>query len=178
MASTVVTLADYADQILAETISALDTTDAKAPAVQEVSPGEPSLDCPEMVAVWVVGLGFEQTQPSTPAPAAGYRFKAPYAMNLAAFGLIITRCQPTPGPPRNSLPSEAVITAHARTLNQDLWAAWNWMYQRKEQGDFLGGTCSAFYLDPPSPIALQGQTAGWRMQFRARIDGYNPVPAA
>lgn len=175
MPSDVFTLADYAEELLANVVEALDTTDAKAPAEQFVSPGDPPLDCPDMLAVWVVTLGPENTQPGNPAPVLGHRQNDPGMLNLTAFGILISRCQPTPGPPRNPIPSATVKTAHARQTNEDVWAIWNWLYWSARNGTLFGGRCSEFYFDPPTPLAIQGGAAGWVARLRTRIDGYDPT---
>lgn len=175
MASDVSTLADFAEQLLAVAVAALATTDAGAPAVQFVSPGEPALDCPEMVAVHVTGLQVEPTQPATPAPAAGHRQQAPGMVQLAGFAITISRCAPGPNPPRSQLPPADAISAVARQTNQDIWAVWNHLYWLARDGSLFGGACSEFYFDAPTPLTISGQSAGWVARLRTRIDGYQPA---
>lgn len=168
------TLADYAEDLLANVVDALETTPAKAPAERFVSFGIPAVDC-EQVTTWVITLAPEQTGPGTPPPIAGHRQNDPGLLQLATFGILVTRCVPTPSPPRNPIPSADVKTAKARETNQDIWAIWNWLYWSARKGTLFGGECSEFYFDPPAPLAISGGFAGWTAQLRTRIDGYDPT---
>lgn len=173
--SDVTTLDGYATELLALCAAALAETDAGAPTVQFVSPGEPALDCPEMLAVFVTGLAPEQTQPTTPAPAAGHRHRPPGMVILASFAIVAARCIPVPNPPRTTIvPADKLTSAAART-NQDVWAIWNRLYWAAHDGSLFGGSCKSFYFDTPAPLPIAGQTAGWTMRLRASIDGYQPA---
>ena len=144
----------------------LDTTTARAPASQFLSPTRPAFDC-EFVAVQVARLAEDTTSPlSLTATKKRNHFGN---IILATFLIYVVRCAPMMV--GANPPTDAAKTASATTVQEDAWAIWNGI---RDQQDELFDDCLGVYFDGGTPIQESGGYVGWLFQIRASIEGYTP----
>lgn len=168
MSSTITTLTDEADALLAVCEAALATTDAGVPDRVFLSPSPPIWDCCPFLNVYVAGLREETTSPISPIAETALRGKFGNVI-LATYVITAVRCAPVPAG-LNGLPSVADIQASAIEVEQDGWALWNGIRHAHADG-VIFDRCIGVHFDGGSPIAEQGGCVGWQFQIRASIPG-------
>ena len=174
MASSVTTLYDFATELLAASVVALDSTAAGAPAAQFVSYALPSLDCPEQLTVDVRQLGADGNAPTAPGMARGHLTQVGHLTNLGTFVVTMTRCVPVVDGTTGQFPSSTAIQAAAGVILEDGWAWWNHMSVLIRTSQLWGGRCATIYRDPGVPVQGSGGSAGWAFAMRPVIGGYVP----
>lgn len=169
--SDVTTPMDFAEELLAAAVAALNTTAAGAPARQAVVPPMPVIDC-EQVVVYVPGFVIESTTPG--GLAAAHKTQMGLRMNMQTLAVQVVRCVPVPDA-RGNPPSAAALQTSASAILQDGWAMWNHFSVLIRTGGLFNGKCAALYVDSGVPVPAQGGFGGWTMTVRAQIDGYIPA---
>jgi hypothetical protein len=143
-----------------------------------VSPGPPAWDCPPQLTVHAGGPVIGDTLPLSPNLQPFHRVGGPAAfVNLVALTITVIRCVPAMGEGL-SFPAPAEIEAAAVETLADVWAIWNYIINRKRQGalfaDDKGNPRSReLVLDPAVPLNIQGGAAGWQIQVRVELPGYD-----
>jgi hypothetical protein len=167
MASTVSSLTDLAQDVLAVAETCLATTTAGVPALTYISPASPAFDCCPALIVSVAALTEESTAPQTTAMDSGRR--GSYGrLNLATLVVTALRCAP------EMQQDGSVVVAEIETVTsqvlEDAWALWCGFYHAILNGDFEG-TCNDVHFDRGVAVLEQGGCCGWSFQFRAQLDG-------
>lgn len=161
-------LHDLAADVLKACEQILDVTNG-APERAYVSHGLPALDCDpcDQLAVNVTNIG---EAPSTAADplSPGVRKSR---VNLTGLAVTIARCYPTVDS-RGRAPTADALTAASRDLNADAWALWNGLW--RQRGD-LFAACDLVLFDGMVPISPEGGCAGWLLQIRFELGGYDPL---
>lgn len=101
---------------------------------------------------------------------AGTRPRQDFRINLIGMAVTITRCVPTLDNNGNP-PSVASSTAAAEQASQDIWTLYNELWNMVRAGD-LFEVCKEVYFDGATPVPAQGGCAGWRLNLRVQIEGY------
>lgn len=158
-------LQDLAEDVLAAAGQILQAE--TAPALRSfVAHGPPALDCCDQLAVHVATIGEAPTTgPTVLSP--GLRHTSG-RVNLTTLIVTISRCHPVldaDGQP----PKAAELTAAAALLNADAWALWNGLYRMRDQ---LFAACDLVFFDGMVPLPPQGGCAGWALQIRFELPGY------
>ncbi len=165
-------LQDLAQDVLDAAALILATTGNPEIERAFVSHGPPALDCCNQLAVNVGQIGEAATQAtSVLQPGLRHAFAR---VNLTTLLITVTRCHPTLDDFDNP-PSAEALTAAAAELNADAWALWNGLYRMQET---LFEACDLVFFDGSVPLVPQGACAGWMMQIRFELGGYNPFPGS
>jgi hypothetical protein len=168
--STVTSLTDLAEAVLAVAETCLATTTAGTPDLTYISPASPAFDCCPALIVSVAALTEESTSPLGTAMDSGRR--ASYGrVNLATLAVTALRCA-------SEMQNDgSVVVAEIETITaqvlEDAWALWCGFYKAIKDGTFEG-TCDDVHFDRGVAVLEQGGCVGWSFQFRAQIDG---IPA-
>lgn len=174
--SDVATLNSYAEEILAVAADAVATTIGGPIDRAFVSTTRPALDCCPQLTVDLRSFVVEQLSPSTPVAAAGQRSKL-RIVYVAGYVVTVVRCSTAADVSQGGLPATGPIAALALETSEDLWAVWNAVRQKWNDGSgFLDGNCKDLYPDPPTPVNQEGGCVGWELPFRVWVDGYDPLP--
>lgn len=154
-------LLDAAEAAL-DTIPSYEVNLKGAPARAFVSPGEPALDCCPQLTVHVAGSQHISPVGGLPAFHQKDRVSGP------TLQITMVRCIPADEQP----PTDEMQDA-AEQINADGWALWNHLFNLWSADD-LFTLCGVLSLDllpqPPS-----GGCAGWRLNVRTNLDGYQEV---
>lgn len=171
--STVDTLADYAEELLAAAVLALATTSSGVPPRQGVVPAPPAIDC-EQVTVHIDMLGNDSVSPSSPPTQVSHQF-ATGLLIITTLVVTVARCVPSVKTKAGTIqvPTGPQLTAASRKINQDAWAVFNTIVTMKDRGDLFNGRCRGMYVSPAVPIESAGGYAGWQIIVRPQIDGYD-----
>jgi hypothetical protein len=171
-------LYDLAAALLAAASSSLDEILpplVQAPDRRFVSYGVPSDDCCEQLVVYVNPIAELGTGLSQGPNQQGKRHARAW-LNQALFVVQIGRCVPVVevvgGKP--VLPELAAIDAAAQQHLADGWALWNGIHNRVAAGDIFG-SCDNIVFDPLNERSPSGGCAGWLMNIRAVVFGYQPA---
>lgn len=143
---------------------------AGAPQRQFVSPGAPAFDCCEdgQLTVHTTAIGED---PHFGPVGSGVKHRASKAhVNLATFVVTIVRCVGAYGD--GGPPDPAAMEAVAEQTNADAWALWNGLWSATVSGD-LFSVCGEVYFDGLRAVPTSGNCAGWTLQVRASLDGYD-----
>jgi hypothetical protein len=173
-------LMDAATEYLAAVNEAVELGAAQsgAPPLDRVfvSPGVPSWDCGQ-IAVYVGSAVEADTAPLMPPLQPMRRVDMGRQLNLVTLTAVVIRCcVPVPtGEGANLLfPSGESMQAVAAQTNVDLWAIWNHLAQMKRAETLFPPKRREFIFDPAVPTAISGGCAGWQVQVRVELGGYNP----
>lgn len=153
----------------------LATTDAGAPSLEYVSPGEAALDCDcdgnGQLTTWVQGLGEAPTSPQGPTDVLQRaRFRA---QPMVTIQVLVARCLSI-AEGANLLPPDEMSLA-AIEVQDDAWAIWNGVMRAVEREE-LFAKCSPFQRVSAVPLPVQGGCIGWVITFSVNIPGYAPIP--
>lgn len=172
MAGTDVTDLDtLCHELLDASVEALDTIPAVAPGLAGsperffVSPGQPSLDCCDQLTVHASGVAEAPT--SALGLAAGKRAQQGARINHVGLVVTITRCI-TSVP---EIPLAADLEASAEQVNADGWALWNHIWNLI-RADMLFTLCGEVFWDGLRPVNPSGGCAGWTLNLRVSLEGY------
>lgn len=168
----IASLHDAVVELLAASADALDTiplfdpTLEGAPDRQVITAGQPVMDCCDQLAATATQV---LDAPLAPGGLAAGR-KIAGKINHVAMAVTITRCYPMPDengqPPTTDEQTEA-----ARQINADGWALWNHLYNMW-RADLLFTFCDELFFDSMRPLGPSGGCAGWVLQIRISLDGY------
>lgn len=164
-----------ASALLVQAASILDTTPAKAPAIQFVSHGPPPFDCCGMLAVAVGQITYEPVARGappyrTPDPKMGVVNRVP----LTVYALRCATAVPEGGI-QITLPQAQKMSADAQATYSDAWALWCGLRNRHHAGTlFPGYPCRVYDVDLGQPIAPDGGCIGWSVAVHVDLDGYSP----
>jgi len=165
--STVSTLSDYADELLAVSFAALEMTTAGAPERSYVSPALPTFDCCPMLTVVVDSLTEGSTSPTSPTEITARRADFG-SIILAGYQIWAIRCAPVID--NGHLPSPFEIAASALQVQEDGWALWNGIRRAHRHGEIFD-RCIGVHFDEGVAIREQGGCVGWMFRIRAMIPG-------
>lgn len=170
MASTIGTLGEFADQVLAVAAASLEHTDAGVPPRVYVSPTDPpTFDCCPFLAVSVTSLRERDTEPLT--SGGDQKRNTVGAVNMVTYSVWAVRCAVPWEPP--VAPSVGELAASANEVLQDGWALWNGMRSAIRQGDIFT-LCQGARLIGGDPVEEQGGCVGWVFTLEAMIEGIRP----
>lgn len=170
-------LYDLAAALLAAAASSLDEITAPlvgAPDRQYVYYGVPSDDCCEQLVVYVNPITELGTGLAEGPNQAGKRHSRAW-LNQVMFSIQTGRCVPTVEVVASKpvLPELADIDAATQQHLADGWALWNGIHNRVAAGD-LFGSCTNVVFDPLNE-RTPSDCAGWTMNIRAVVFGYQPA---
>jgi hypothetical protein len=135
-----------------------------------VSPGQPAIDCEQLV-VWNESLNESQFLAGSGAES---RAKAINRGGLAkaTIRIQITRCVPLPKQSGGKLtwPAPADLAASALQIDEDGWALWLGISAAIRDGD-LAEQCSGAERLGAEKMPLQGGFGGWLFGFRVPLEG-------
>lgn len=157
--------------LLSVCVSALNTTDARAPSLAAVYPGQPPVDCCPMLAVWWTPI----TQPlAGQAGAALDTFHHNRAwLNLVTFRVASLRCDARI-PDQQGMPSVVDINTAAKTVADDAWALNSYVRRRILDGTLLGPyPCEEIAIGPFEQLASAGGAVGVTFALQAVLQGYD-----
>jgi hypothetical protein len=103
-------------------------------------------------------------------PGAGTRHRQDFRVNLVGLAVTISRCVPTLDNNGNP-PAPAESQAAAEQLSQDIWTLYNELWNLARDGE-LFTICEEVYFDGATPVPAQGGCAGWRLNLRVQLQGY------
>lgn len=168
VASTVDTLTQIANAVLAACESALAVTAGGVPPSVFTTPAQPAFDC-EMLAVLVPSLGEAGTSPLTPSEATARR-GAFGSLIQAVYRIWVVRCAPEWN--GKDPPLDAEKSAVAAIVQQDGWVLWNWL---RAVEDTIFEPCLGVHFDFGRALPEQGRYCGWTMTIHATIPGFDPT---
>ena len=174
--STVTSMYDLAAQLLAVVEAAMATTEGGAPDRAFVSLGTPPWDTPCSYAIVQVDtLTEEATRDTTPAMQTGMRHLRG-RVNLVGLTTWAIRCIQTQEQNAQNYapPSDAQLSAEAKTGYEDGWVIWNYVNRAINAGLF-DGPCTAVHFDQGVPVTPEGGLGGWRFSCRVELGGYDPL---
>ena len=161
-------LQDLAQEFLDACVEALDTIPSVAPGLggaparSYVSPGRPAFDCcPQLT----VHTGPVTASPTSPGTTTGTSARSAL-VTVPALIATIVRCIPT-----GEQPATEDMQAAAEQINADGWALWNHILNLIRAGD-LFQVCGEVFWDGLRPVDPQGGCAGWTLNLRVLLDGY------
>ena len=146
-----------------------------------VSPGSPPWDCTQLT-VYAGGPVVGDTAPLQPPLQPGHRVDDVGQVNLITLVATVIRCcvpMPTTDNQDVWFPPADEIEAVARQTLADVWAIWNHVATRKRNGtlfawpDRPNHQTRECFFDPAFPVNTSGGCAGWQMQFRVQLSGYD-----
>lgn len=161
--------------LLDASIAALDTIPDFAPGLGAapersfISPGPPALDCCDQLTVHVVSVTEAGT---SPLGLASGRRNVSGRVNHVGLVVTITRCIPTGDDTR--APETAGLEAAAEQTNADAWALWNHLWNMW-RADALFTMCGEVFWDGLRPVNPSGGCAGWTLNLRVSLEGYEEV---
>lgn len=165
-------LQDLAQEFLDACVEALDSIPDSAPDLggapgrSYIAPALPAFDCCPQLTVHVSGV---TPSPTSPGTATGTSASSAL-VSVAGLVATIVRCVEA----GESIPTET-MTAEAAQINADGWALWNGiLWKIREEGLF--SQCGEVFWDGLRPVQAQGMCAGWVLNLRVLIDGYDPTP--
>lgn len=165
-----------AQELLDACVESLNTIPTFAPALggaperSFIAPGLPSWDCCEQLTVHSEpGVAENDTSPG--GLASGRR--AVYGrINLVGLVASLTRCIPTTGATlADEIPDPDDLQAAAAQIHADGWALWNHIYNMQREGEIFA-RCDEVYWDGLRAFVPLGGCAGWTLNFRLQLDGY------
>lgn len=166
-----------AGELLTVAASILDTTPAKAPAVQFVCHGPPPYDCCGFVAVAagpITYAAFSRGSITMGGRTADPRMPVDPNIALVVYVLRCASAQPQGGL-QITLPQAAAISKDAEVAAADGWSLWNGLRNRQRAGTlFAGWPCRVFDIDNALPLAPDGGCLGWAVTLNVGLDGYTP----
>lgn len=163
---------EYAVQLLAVCVEALETTRGGPIPRAYVSPNAVSLDCSSLIVVPQT-LGLAARHGEGRGALAGGHNHAFGRVNQFGFTIIVAReCIPVTKSRTNaSAPDPVVQQDWAWTLSEDVWAIWTMLPRRMKDDLLFGGRCMELFLDGATALAAQGMIGGWQISIRATIPG-------
>lgn len=167
--STLDTLGETLQALLAVAAAALADTSRGTPDLQYLSPGLPIQDfgCDHLIG-FAGNLAEETTTPIAPLPAVGRRY-ARYRINLPTLSIELARCFSVEPPVTEAQLPE--MTADGLAHCQDGWALWNGVTQALRDGGLLEGRCDDVHLDALRPLDPARGLFGWTFTIRPSLDG-------
>lgn len=151
-----------------DTIPTLVSGYGGAPARAFVSPGQPSLDCCDQLAVHIGPISDGRTTGPTPSAP---KFK----INHVTLVATITRC--IPGMEGTTFPTPSALTESAKQIDLDKWALWNHLFFMLDQGE-LFDRCGDVQFVSLNSLQPQGNCGGSTLTVRVSLDGYEEVPSS
>ena len=159
-------------ELLDASIEALDTIPTfdpglgGAPDRTYVNAGQPAFDCCDQLTVnaWII-----RTAPTEVGLDVGTQHRLGYRINHVGAQISITRCLD-----ENSLtvpPQATSLQALAEQTNADAWALWNHLWNLARSGDLVS-ICDEMFFDALTPVQPSGGCAGWVLNLRAQLEGY------
>lgn len=136
---------------------------AGAPERTFISPGRPVLDCCDQLAVHVEAVT------ELNSTGSGQKARQGARTNLVTLIATSTRCIPT-GTATNP-PSTEELMGAAEQLDADAWALWNHVFNMI-RADQLFMLCGEVFWDGLRALAPSGGCAGWTLQLRVQLEGY------
>jgi hypothetical protein len=100
----------------------------------------------------------------------GTRPRQDFRINLPGLTVTISRCVPTLDNNGNP-PAPADSQAAAEQLSGDIWTLYNELWNMVRAGE-LFELCKEVYFDGAVPIPASGGCAGWRLNLRVQLEGY------
>lgn len=168
-------LHDLCAELLDASEAALDTIPTFAPGLggaperSYVSPGLPALDCCPQLTVHATSVADAPTSPA----GLGAGRRAPGKKNHVGLAVTIVRCIPTVGED-GVFPSVAQMEEASDQIDADGWALWNHVYNLW-RAEALSTLCSEVFFDALRPVNPSGGCAGWVLNVRMTLDGYEEV---
>lgn len=168
-------LYDLCDEYLSACAAAVATTPGGAIDRAFVSPGPPAWDCCPQLSVHAGGPAEGDTAPLSPPLQPGHRPKVGI-VNVVAMTATVLRCVPTVDE-GGRFPSPLAIDAAAQETIADVWAIWNHLLTAKRSGALFPGIDGdpdqrEMFLDPAVALNSAGGCAGWQIQIRVQLWGY------
>lgn len=165
-------LFDVCSEWLAACEAAVATTDAGAIDRSFVSPGPPAWDCCPQLTVHG-GYAIADTAPLIPTLAPGHRSTVQGGVVLVPLVATIIRCIPTLGDYSGSeFVPKAALEASAMSTHADLWAILNHTWDQHSRGILFAPESRELFFDPAVPLVPAGGCAGWQIQIRVSLYGY------
>lgn len=161
-ASTVTSLTELAQAVLATAEDCLATTAAGIPERSFITPAPAAWDCCPFLTILVSRLGEETTSPFSPPAALGHRVQFG-RINLVTFVVTVVRCAP------DSIDADEIEIVAAQ-VQEDGWSLWCGFYDAIRDGRFRD-QCSVVHFDFGRAINQQGGCVGWEFVFRAELGG-------
>jgi hypothetical protein len=163
-------LYEKAAAFLAASQEALALTPSGPPDRAYVSPGQPPIDCEQLV-VWNESIGESQFLAGSGAES---RAKAINRGGLAkaTVRIQIVRCVPLPSTNggRVTWPAPTDLALSALQIDEDGWALWLGLNDALKHGD-LHEACSGAERLGAEKILLQGGFGGWNFSYRVPLNG-------
>lgn len=161
-------LFDLEQELLDACVESLDTIPLFAPGLggaperSYVSPGLPAFDCCDQLTVHTPSI---VDSPFSPGSFTGTSARAATVITVTLVATI-TRCIPSqPEPP------VADFLAPSEQTSADGWALRNHLLNMIRAGD-LFTICSEVFWDGLRFVNPQGGCAGWTLNLRVQLDGY------
>lgn len=147
-----------------------------------VSPGPPPWDCSSLV-VYAGGPQPGNTLPLMPPMQPMHRIDRVGTVNLVSLTVIVIRCcVPIVGEDQTSAIVDPLeIQAVAAQTNGDVWAIWNHLASLKRAGqlfawsDRAGHQTREMEFGPAVALATSGGCAGWQIEVRVQLSGYDTL---
>ncbi len=166
-------LFDCAAEWLAACNAVLALTDAGPIDRAYVSPGPPSWDCCPQLTVHA-GYVMADTQPLAPFLMAGHRADVTGGVIIVPLVCTVIRCCPVfeeNGDPPSGPEYEAV----AAKVTADAWSILNFTWNQYRDGLLFAPACDReLFLDPGVPLQPAGGCAGFQIQVRVTLFGFQP----
>jgi hypothetical protein len=141
------------------------------PGSPPIEVGEPP--CDGMLAVYVPTIGRLPTNTGT-GPLAG---QAPLAQNprvpSITYTVVYAMCVDTFGDASGAAPDPDYLTEQTLRHTQAGWVLMNGIVYANRR-EMLFTTCRNFALGALTPIAVQGNAAGWSFDVTVQMDGFDP----
>jgi hypothetical protein len=169
-------LYDLCDEYLTACVAAVATAPGGEIDRFFVSPGPPAWDCCPQLTVHAGGPAEGDTAPLNPPLQPGHRAEVGI-VNLVAMTATVIRCVPTFDEQTGRFPDAASIDAAAQATLGDCWAIWNHLLTLKRAGGIFAGLDGdarerEMFLDPAVALNTSGGCAGWQLQIRVQLWGY------
>jgi len=168
--TTLQSLTAYADELLAAASSALTTTVGGEIEHAGLVAGSPSFEC-ERLSVEVRSLG-DAAMATLSSLGPGSRHIGG-AVDLIGFRITVVRDCVATIDDNGDFPTVAEERADAIKMHEDVWAIWTRIRTLMNQGEIFGGRCKKLFFDGARALPIEGETAGWEIDFRVNIPGFS-----
>lgn len=160
------------------TLPNYDATLSGAPDRRLIYYGTPVWDCCDQLVVHTAIINEAETTPS--GLDAGRRASRFARINHVRITGSITRC--VTGGSVSAMgdyapPPVSVVEAESRQHHADGWALWNLLFNLQASGDLLN-LCDEVFFEGILPFAPMGGCAGWSVNVRAVLGGYEEPPGS
>lgn len=167
--TTVSSLTAYADELLELANAALADTVGGSIDRAALSAGTPAFDC-EQITVEVLSIA--DAALSTQSPLGGGSRHIGGAVTLIGFRITVARDCIRIIDEDGDPPTVEEMHEDSEKVHQDVMAIWSRVRTLMNQGELFGGRCRKLFFDGARALPIEGNFAGWTIDFRVNIPGY------